>query len=251
MDDRAPNSVKKPIQDLREWLARVEEIGELVRIDAPVERDEEMSAISYLLAKQKPSPAVLFNKTVGFENSKIGARHLWNVLRPERAAHRGDAGRRSRYADGRADPPHEGQAEAAHAAARGVGERGARLREHALRRRHRPRPAADPAALAARRRPLCGHRRRGDHARPRDGLPQRRHLSHDAAGQEPQAGFISRPARTRACTSRRPGSRASRWRSPPPGASIRCSCWSARRASPRTSRNMNTPAASRASRFRW
>ncbi len=30
MDDRAPNSVKKPIQDLREWLARVEEIGELV-----------------------------------------------------------------------------------------------------------------------------------------------------------------------------------------------------------------------------
>ena len=82
MDDNAPNSVKKPIQDLREWLERVEEIGELVRVDKPVERDEEMSAIGYLLAKQKPSPAVLFNKTVGFENNKIGMRHLWNVLGP-------------------------------------------------------------------------------------------------------------------------------------------------------------------------
>ena len=82
MDDRGPNTVKKPVQDLREWLARVEEIGELVRIDKPVERDEEMSAISYLLAKQKSSPAVLFNKTVGFENNKIGARHLWSPFGP-------------------------------------------------------------------------------------------------------------------------------------------------------------------------
>jgi hypothetical protein len=41
----------KPIQDLREWLSRVEEIGELLRIAQPVDRDEEMSAITYLVAK--------------------------------------------------------------------------------------------------------------------------------------------------------------------------------------------------------
>jgi len=71
-----------PIQDLREWLARVEAMGELVRIDQPVDRDEEMSAISYLLAKQQPSPAVLFERAKGFDNSPFGARLLWNVLGP-------------------------------------------------------------------------------------------------------------------------------------------------------------------------
>ena len=54
-----------PVQDLREWLDRVEKIGELVRVDKAVDRDEEMSAISYLLAKQDPSPAVLFDRTAG------------------------------------------------------------------------------------------------------------------------------------------------------------------------------------------
>src|SRR3989337_3594433 len=73
---------KKPIQDLREWLARVDEIGELVRVQKPVDRDEEMSAISYLVAKQDPSPAVLFERARGFEESPIGAQLLWNVLGP-------------------------------------------------------------------------------------------------------------------------------------------------------------------------
>src|SRR3989337_638295 len=73
---------KKPIQDLREWLARVDEIGELVRVQKPVDRDEEMSAISYLVAKQDPSPAVLFESARGFEKSPIGAQLLWNVLGP-------------------------------------------------------------------------------------------------------------------------------------------------------------------------
>ena len=73
---------KKPIADLREWLQRVEGIGELTRVDQPVDRDEEMSAISYLVAKQQPSPAVLFNQPRGFEKSKIGARLLWNILGP-------------------------------------------------------------------------------------------------------------------------------------------------------------------------
>src|ERR1700693_2558085 len=72
----------RAIQDLREWLARVESLGELVRIAEPVDRDEEMSAISYLVAKQQPSPAILFERAKGFDNSRIGARLLWNVLGP-------------------------------------------------------------------------------------------------------------------------------------------------------------------------
>src|SRR5208282_1886692 len=72
----------EPIQALREWLSRVDRLGELVRVSQPVDRDEEMSAISYLVAKQNPSPAVLFDCAKGFEKSPIGARHLWNILGP-------------------------------------------------------------------------------------------------------------------------------------------------------------------------
>ena len=70
------------IKDLREWLSKVDELGELVRVDKPVGRDEEMSAISYLLAKQQPSPAVLFERAEGFDNSPVGAKLLWNILGP-------------------------------------------------------------------------------------------------------------------------------------------------------------------------
>jgi 4-hydroxy-3-polyprenylbenzoate decarboxylase len=73
---------KAPIQDLREWLGEVAKIGELVTVKEPVDRDEEMSAIGYLLAKQTPSPAVLFERAAGFEKSPIGAKLLWNVLGP-------------------------------------------------------------------------------------------------------------------------------------------------------------------------
>jgi UbiD family decarboxylase len=71
-----------PIADLREWLSRVEEIGELTRVSQPVDRDEEMSAISYLVAKQQPSPAVLFERPRGFDKSPVGAELLWNILGP-------------------------------------------------------------------------------------------------------------------------------------------------------------------------
>ena len=54
------STTKKPIQDLREWLQRVEELGDLVHVKEAVSCDEEMSAIGYLVAKQKPSPAILF-----------------------------------------------------------------------------------------------------------------------------------------------------------------------------------------------
>src|ERR1017187_8454582 len=72
----------KPIADLREWLSRVEGIGELTRVRQPVDRDEEMRAISYLVAKQQPSPAVLFEHPRGFDKSPIGAKLLWNILGP-------------------------------------------------------------------------------------------------------------------------------------------------------------------------
>src|SRR5712691_11528827 len=72
----------EPIQDLRDWLERVDEMGELIRIKEPLDGNEEMSAIGYLVAKQTPSPAILMEKTKGYENSPIGAMHLWNILGP-------------------------------------------------------------------------------------------------------------------------------------------------------------------------
>ena len=75
-------SARAPIQDLREWLARVDEIGELLRVKQAVDRDEKMSAINYLVAKQLPSPAVLIERPAGFEKSPIGEKRLWNVLGP-------------------------------------------------------------------------------------------------------------------------------------------------------------------------
>ena len=86
LEERTPRPVAAdkatPIQDLREWLERVEGLGELVRVQQPVDRDEEMSAIAYLVAKRDPSPAVLFEQARGFEGSPVGARLLWNVLGP-------------------------------------------------------------------------------------------------------------------------------------------------------------------------
>ncbi len=72
----------EPVRDLREWLKRVEAIGEFLHVDKAVDRDEEMSAISYLVAKQKPSPAVMFSNVKGFEKSPFGARSLWNPYGP-------------------------------------------------------------------------------------------------------------------------------------------------------------------------
>ncbi len=70
------------IQDLRQWLSSVDQLGELVCVDQPVDPIEEMGAVTYLVAKQSPSPAVLFERPAGFESSPIGARLLWNILGP-------------------------------------------------------------------------------------------------------------------------------------------------------------------------
>jgi 4-hydroxy-3-polyprenylbenzoate decarboxylase len=73
---------RAPIQDLRDWLRRVEEMGDLVRVTQPVSCEEEMSAIGYLVAKQNPSPAILFDSVKGYEKSPFRARLLWNILGP-------------------------------------------------------------------------------------------------------------------------------------------------------------------------
>jgi UbiD family decarboxylase len=82
ISDSPARQQNEPIQDLRQWLDAVDEIGELVRVSEPVSRDQEMSAIGYLLAKQQPSPTVMFEKTVGFEDDGLGARLLWNLAGP-------------------------------------------------------------------------------------------------------------------------------------------------------------------------
>jgi len=80
--DSSGHTVPEAIQDLRDWLVRVDAMGELVRVTKPVSRDEEMSAVGYLLAKQPTSPAVLFERATGFEDSPVGAKMLWNILGP-------------------------------------------------------------------------------------------------------------------------------------------------------------------------
>ncbi len=62
--------------DLREWLRKVEELGELVRVREVVDPHEEMGALTYMVGKRRGSPALLF------ENPKGGTsyRLLWNLL---------------------------------------------------------------------------------------------------------------------------------------------------------------------------
>jgi len=81
-EEKATESTRGPIQDLREWLERVEETGDLVRVKEAVSCEEEMSAIGYLVAKQKPSPAILFDNIKGYEKSPYKAQSLWNILGP-------------------------------------------------------------------------------------------------------------------------------------------------------------------------
>ncbi len=172
-----------PIQDLRQWIERVEQMGELIRVRLPVSRDEEMSAISYLVAKQQPSPAVLFEHPSGFEKSPIGARLLWNVLGLSR----------KRIALTLEEPVDTPTLELIRRVKDKL-KRRTRPREVARDRapvyantlsgsRDRPRPLADSQALAAGRRALCGHRGRGHHARPGQRLSEHRDLPDDAAGQ--------------------------------------------------------------------
>ena len=68
------------ISDLRQWLSEVDKLGELVQVKELVDPIEEMGAVTYLVAKQTPSPAVVFDKPSG--PNSLEARLLWNILGP-------------------------------------------------------------------------------------------------------------------------------------------------------------------------
>jgi 4-hydroxy-3-polyprenylbenzoate decarboxylase len=48
------------MSDLREWLASVECLGQLQRIAAPVDCDQELGAVNYLVASREGAPSLLF-----------------------------------------------------------------------------------------------------------------------------------------------------------------------------------------------
>jgi UbiD family decarboxylase len=64
-------------RDLRDWIGRVEAIGQLKRITQPVSRNEEMGAITYLAHQEIGAPALLFEQ---IRESPKGYRALWNPI---------------------------------------------------------------------------------------------------------------------------------------------------------------------------
>ncbi|HEY7675546.1 MAG TPA: UbiD family decarboxylase, partial [Candidatus Methylomirabilis sp.] len=72
----APPPAPAP-RDLREWMARVEAMGELRRVKAEVDWDEEMGAITYLAHQGIGAPALLFENIRGYPP---GYRSLWGML---------------------------------------------------------------------------------------------------------------------------------------------------------------------------
>src|SRR6266566_3906434 len=64
-------------RDLREWLALVDGAGQLKRISAPVDPDEELAAIAFMATRSAAAPALLFDNLVG---DRFGARVLANML---------------------------------------------------------------------------------------------------------------------------------------------------------------------------
>lgn len=53
-------------KDLREWLTDIERMGELLRVREEVDWDEELSALTFMIAKEEGAPAILFEKTKGY-----------------------------------------------------------------------------------------------------------------------------------------------------------------------------------------
>jgi 4-hydroxy-3-polyprenylbenzoate decarboxylase len=56
------NDGRRGVRDLREWLRLIEAAGELKRIDAAVDLDQELSAISYMASQREDAPALLFTR---------------------------------------------------------------------------------------------------------------------------------------------------------------------------------------------
>src|SRR5688572_15870569 len=64
-------------RDLREWLALIDKHGQLKRVSAPVEADEELSGLTYMLTRNERAPALLFENVSG---ASYGSKVLTNML---------------------------------------------------------------------------------------------------------------------------------------------------------------------------
>ena len=64
-------------RDLRDWLALIEQAGELKQINAAVDPEEELAAVTFMAGRTQASPALLFNNLVG---NRGDARILSNML---------------------------------------------------------------------------------------------------------------------------------------------------------------------------
>lgn len=70
--------------DLRDWLATMTQRGDVVEVDAPVDTDQEMATIAYLLARTPASPVVHFTSPTiqagQVAANRTGVSHLWNLI---------------------------------------------------------------------------------------------------------------------------------------------------------------------------
>jgi UbiD family decarboxylase len=66
-----------PWRDLRGWIAQIEQHGELARIAASVDPDEEIGAVTLLASRQDKSPALIFES---LQDDTTGSRILINML---------------------------------------------------------------------------------------------------------------------------------------------------------------------------
>jgi len=75
----APTAPARTVQwrDLREWVAQLEQKGELQRIDMPVNADEELAAITYMATRSERAKALLFETIAG---DTSGSSVLANML---------------------------------------------------------------------------------------------------------------------------------------------------------------------------
>lgn len=64
------------MRSLRTWIDTLEQQGELHRVSAEVDWDEELTAITYMRAQEPDSPALLFENVEGYDNRRV----LSNIL---------------------------------------------------------------------------------------------------------------------------------------------------------------------------
>jgi 4-hydroxy-3-polyprenylbenzoate decarboxylase len=72
-----PRESALPWRDLRGWVGQIEQHGELARIAASVDPDEELGAVTLLVSQQDKSPALMFENMQG---DTTGSRILINML---------------------------------------------------------------------------------------------------------------------------------------------------------------------------